>query len=459
VPCSLEVRGAAHDLLHEVVDEGLWQLRAALAHEGFGLPRHVNREFEGFLACGDPKRGFAWLQCHGCDHHRLVPFSCKTRGFCSSCGGRRMNETAARWVDSVIPHAATRQWVLTVPWKRRWLLARRPKLAGGVLRVALDVVERWYRRRAGAPLGRGGSVTAIQRFGSDLRLNLHFHVVALDGVYVRGADGRLSFRRVVPHTVDIERLVLEIAEGCEAWLERQGFGADAEVDPEEDDSLSLLQQASVGGYVAVGARARRQVRRVRRVQTLGGRQVALPARTASCDGYNLNAGVSVKGGDREGLERLCRYLLRPPLSKERLERKPDGTVVIGLKKAWSDGTTAIELSPSELVERLSAIIPPPRANTIIYRGVLAGNSAWRKEVIPKPPADRRVARAAVKLARGSRINEASQRVPWVELLKRVFKKDGYECGWCGGRMVLRCVVVGQAAGRILAGLERATGPP
>ena len=103
-------------------------------------------------------------------------------------------------------------------------------------------------------------MTAIRRFGSELRLNLYFHVVALDGVYVRGADGRLSFRRVIPHTVDIERLVLEIAARCAAWLERQGLRADEEVHPDEDDSLSLLQQASVGGTVAVGARARRAMR-------------------------------------------------------------------------------------------------------------------------------------------------------------------------------------------------------
>ena len=44
-----------------------------------------------------------------------------------------MNEKAAHWVDHVIPWAATRQWVLTVPWKRRWLLAKRPDLAEGVL--------------------------------------------------------------------------------------------------------------------------------------------------------------------------------------------------------------------------------------------------------------------------------------------------------------------------------------
>jgi hypothetical protein len=196
-----------------------------------------------------------------------------------------------------------------------------------------------------------------------LNLNLHFHVVALDGVYVRGADGALSFKRVIPHPSDVEHLVGEIADACEAWLDRHGFGADDDADVAEDDSLALLQQASLGGYVAVGPRAGR---RVRRVQKLGGREVALPPRTATCDGYNLNAGVSVKAEDRG---------------------------------AWNG-------SPGEMVEKLAAIVPHPRANQVIYRGVLAANAAWRKEVIPPPKPDRALqaeARRAEKLSRPVKI--------------------------------------------------------
>jgi hypothetical protein len=116
----------------------------------------VDRELRAYLACGDPSRGFAWLECVGCAHHRLVPFSCKTRGFCPSCAGRRMAERAAELVDRVIPHAATRQWVLTVPWRRRWLLARRSDLAAGVLRIALRRIERFYRGATGRTHGRSG---------------------------------------------------------------------------------------------------------------------------------------------------------------------------------------------------------------------------------------------------------------------------------------------------------------
>ena len=95
---------------------GLPVLCDSLERNGKYLPCFVKREFEKFLSCGDPREGFAWLWCRTCDEHKWIPFSCKGRGFCPSCGGRRMNAQAMRWVDDVFPKVATRQWVMTVPW-------------------------------------------------------------------------------------------------------------------------------------------------------------------------------------------------------------------------------------------------------------------------------------------------------------------------------------------------------
>ena len=165
--CVYELRGSAHDLLHEVVREGLAGLRDAVAAVSRTLPTYVVRELEGFLRCGDPSFGFAWLVCDGCDHHRCVPFFCKMRGFCASCGGRRMAATAAKLVDTVFRRAPVRQFVLTVPWKRRLLLARSPKLAGSVLAVALEHVGAEYagadRRRDRAAHGIAITTTGRRR--------------------------------------------------------------------------------------------------------------------------------------------------------------------------------------------------------------------------------------------------------------------------------------------------------
>jgi len=141
-----------------------------------------------------------------------------------------------------------RQLVLTVPWPRRWLLARRPALARAVLRCALWVVTRWLRSRGGtaARAGAPGSVTVIQRFGSALNLNLHFHVLILDGLFVPGPGGLPRFQRARPWTqADVDRLVETIATRCEALLARHGHGPDGEPgagEPsEDDDALPLIQ--------------------------------------------------------------------------------------------------------------------------------------------------------------------------------------------------------------------------
>ena len=264
----LDLRAAAHDTVLPVVREGLGALRKALAALDRRLPAHVDREMEGFLGCGDQEKGFAWLECGPCGFHRLVTFSCKGRGFCPRCGGRRMAEHAAHWVDHVIPHVPTRQWVLTVPWGRRWLLARNPSLLKGVHRIAMRIVERWYARQANATHpGKAGSVTVVQRFGSDIRLNLHFHSIFLDGVYCKKANGALKLLPVVPHTEDVERLVVSIAESCEKWLSKQGYGAEDEA-IEEDDAQAVIQAAALAGKAALGTRAGK---RARRIQVLGGR--------------------------------------------------------------------------------------------------------------------------------------------------------------------------------------------
>jgi hypothetical protein len=261
----------------------------------------------------------------------------------------------------------------------------------------------------------------LQRFGSALNLNLHFHILALDGVYVRTKKGDLSFRTATPRTEDVEALVVEIAEACEAFLAGEGFGADDTVE-DDDDVQAVLQAASIQGRLAVGPR-----RTVRKVQTFGGKQVAMPPRCAGYDGYTLHAGVGIKASDRNGLERLCRYLLRPPLAKGRLARTEDGSVLVGMKRTWSDGTSALVLSPQELVERLAAIVPPPRKNQILYHGVLAAHSAWRALVVPKPIARPEPRQPKLSAPRTEDRPRKDTQLGWADLLLRVFGEDGFRC--------------------------------
>ena len=69
------------------------------AATGADLPQFVKDEFDAFLECGILAHGFLRLRCGDCGYDKLVAFSCKRRGFCPSCGARRMAQTAAHLVD------------------------------------------------------------------------------------------------------------------------------------------------------------------------------------------------------------------------------------------------------------------------------------------------------------------------------------------------------------------------
>ena len=73
------------------------------ASTGSALPRFIKDEFDAFLECGSLTHGFLRLRCGECGHDKLLAFSCKRRGFCQSCGARRMSQTASHLVDHVIP--------------------------------------------------------------------------------------------------------------------------------------------------------------------------------------------------------------------------------------------------------------------------------------------------------------------------------------------------------------------
>ena len=156
--------------------------------------------------------------------------------------------------------------MLTVPWRRRWLLACDAVLDRRVPHVAFTAIERFDRHATGRSDGRSGAVTVIQRFGSSLFLNLHFHILHLDGVFVWASDRRRSFRTARPRTRDVEARVASIAVAAERLLARLD-ACDGADDP--DDPLGVLQQASLAGREALGPRAGRALTRVRWV---GGRE-------------------------------------------------------------------------------------------------------------------------------------------------------------------------------------------
>ena len=487
-------RGVLHQALLTHLETLLERTRAP--DSGHGLPRFVERELRRYLECGLLAYGFARVHCSRCMRDELVAFACKGRGFCPSCCGRRMADTAAHLVDHVLPHAPVRQWVLSFPFRVRFLLASSPRMCAAVRGIFTRTLLGWLEQRALAAAAEGsarshsgdsepaarrepqfaarsGAVVFAQRFGSALNLNLHFHALVLDGAFV-SPSGRLapSFQSAAPLTdADVAELVEQLARRITRYLEREGrlprayAPADADEPAEHDAPLfDQLCAASIQGGAALAPESSRPIARLG--QRRPPRPPPLPGSLcADRDGFSLHAKVLVPAGELERLEHLCRYVTRPPIATQRLVLAPDGRVIYGLKRHWRDGTSAASFDPLTFIERLAALVPPPRAHQLTYHGVLAPASAWRDLIVPKrAPASTSPSCSPLAphstTAPSTSARSRSSRSTWAELLRRVFALDVLTCPHCGGpRRLIAQLTDPVVVRKILAHLGHPTEPP
>jgi hypothetical protein len=290
-------------------------------------------------------------------------------------------------------------------------------------------------------------VTLIQRFGSALNLNIHFHMLFLDGVYAEDRHGVFRFFRVkAPSHAELVVLAHQLSHRVGRYLERQGLlsrdleNAYLAFDFDESNPMPHLQGSSIQYRIAMGAQ---QGRKAFQLQTV----VAAHAENASSSsssvakvsGFSLHAGVCAQANERKKLEQLCRYITRPAISEKRLSLTRQGNVRIQLKTAYRDGTTHVVLEPLDFIARLAALVPAPRVNLTRFHGVFAPHSATRSEIIPH--------KKKAKADAGSEV-EPKARTPaerrvamtWAQRLKRVFGIDIETCVSCGGSVrIVACI--------------------
>lgn len=448
-------------LLYQLVAEHYPKFRDRRVAEGRALPRYVEDEFEAYLKCGLLEHGFLRVKCDSCQAEKLVAYSCKRRGFCPSCGARRMVETAALLIDEVLPRQPIRQWVLSLPIALRYLLATRPEVVTQVLGIVYRAISGHLIRKAGLTRASAvtGAVTLIQRFGSALNLNVHFHLLVLDGVYRREGEGRLRFVPVpAPTSAELNRLVQRVAERIGRSLERSGLitrdmeNAYLAFYPGEEAPINALLGASITYRIATGPR---EGQKVFTLQTLPAEPEVPRREVAESSGFSLHAGIAAKASQRDKLERLARYVARPPVANERLSLTEGGNVRCALKTPYRDGTTHVIFEPEDFIARLAALVPKPRAHQIRYHGVFAPASPDRARVVPRT-------RAAVAGECGEASVTDRQRalaLTWAQRLKRVFAIEIETCRRCGGRLrVIASIEAPTTIERILAHLSRDAEP-
>jgi hypothetical protein len=265
--------------------------------------------------------------------------------------------------------------------------------------------------------------------------------------------------------------------------------------------------ASVRSRIATGPEAGQPWHRLGdRVESVEPEEASVdaeaPERCVREGGMSLHADVSIPAHDRKRLERLACYILRSPICLDRLEAQPDGRLRYKLKNPWRDGTTHILMERHELLERLAPLIPPPRAHQTRYHGVLAPCASARDYVVPEATpvapiaspgqAGKREASCVIDRSRtcvppglgrgpvpgsatpegssvaGPRVAHPNQapgpsqpaescsapstrrrRLPWADLLQRIFGIEALRCPWGESRRVIAANTDPAVAKRIL----------
>jgi len=209
-----------------------------------------------------------------------------------------MVDSAALLVDEVLPNVPIRQWVLSVPFALRFLLAKEPAVMGSVLCIVIRAISAHLIGKAGFTRAQAqtGAVTLIQRFGGALNLNIHYHRLVLDGVYIGQATDRLRFVPVAaPTLAELTRLIEQISQRVGRHLERRGLlvrdadNAYLDLDPETASPLDDLAGHSITYRIAVGPN---RGQKAFTLQTLPGctPDEDGPGDLATAGGFSLHAG-------------------------------------------------------------------------------------------------------------------------------------------------------------------------
>ncbi len=360
------------------------------ANDGRGLPKFITKAVTAFLDCGMLKNGFCRLYCKTCKTDQLVAFSCKARGICSSCDGKRMTELGAHLCDSVIGEVPVRQFVVTVPANLRYLLAWNVELRGKVLAAIMRALQKHYVKQAeaqGAVKPQFGAVSVLQRFAGSLRVFPHWHILVADGAWARAEHGnadQMHFMTAPPlREEQLEALLVDVAARVTLQVDRH-FEKRAKSASNDDDPL----QASDPSFAAV---LRQSLFGKDELEALkapvgNGLAPATPRRVGrlclESQGFNIHAATRVHECARDRLEHLVRYVCRPAIAAKRLEAVGPHHIRIWLKNEWKGGKNAVVMTRRDLALRIMAQIPlPKRANTH-YHGIWAPGAKDRDLVVP-----------------------------------------------------------------------------
>lgn len=393
--------------------KGQWEER----YEGrYGYWRgFVDGVVQRYLDCGVFRSGFARVWCESCQAEYLVACSCRGRGFCPSCGAKRAAEFSTLLCDEVLEPVCHRMWTFTLPKMLRPYFLHHRRLLGKLCRAAYETVQELMASAAiGVEGFRTGMVAAVHLCGDLMTLNPHVHALAPRGgwdpdgswVPVPFVDERcaeLLFRKKVLELLKDEGLLSEEREQLLlSWRHRTGFSADASVKVEPEDEAAV--------------------------------------------------------------QRLARYILRPPVSLERMAFNEGSDDVVYTRKPTKGQPGGSEhMDALDFLARVIAYIPEPRRHTVFYFAWYSNVSRGRRRKGRDPELATHTENDEID--RLSPAERQARRRAWARLIKLVYEVDPLRCARCGSTMrVLAVITQPDVIDKILdhlafKGIEPGRGPP
>jgi hypothetical protein len=363
-----------------------------------------------------------------------------------------MNETAAYWTDHLIGRVPVRHWTGTVPPPLRYMMGHDVGLCTQVLDIYNAAVFRWLRRKAKTEFGlrsvkqaHPAAVTVVHRGSSHLALNVHFHSLVADGVYLQSSSAAVpEFRALAaPNIGEVMSVAWETCQKTMKILRARGQWID--MDPSDDrfaqaqPGLAQCYASSIAGILTLGPHAGQRVMRIgARASSVDNEEQEPSAGQAVVPGFgfSVHAGRRISADDRSGLERVARYVLRPAIAQDRLKLLSGGKVQLELKRAWNDGTTHFIFEQLDFMAKLAALIFPPKMHRIRYFGCWARRAKLRHLVTPHADCESATCTHTANSQtpeQGDRFKRP--RYDWAALLQRCFSADVLACPRCHiGRM-------------------------
>ncbi len=160
-------------------------------------------------------------------------------------------------------------------------------------------------------------------------------------------------------------------------------------------------------------------------------------------GFSIHYDVIVEPEDGAAVERLARYLVRPPVSLERMRWDDGADTVTYRRKAQGDRPGPVEhIDALDFLARVIAHIPEPRLHLVRYVGRYSNVARGRRrkgcdlELSTGGPSARERPDGSLSPA-----HRQARRRAWARLIQRVYETSPLTCRKCGSEMEIISIIL------------------